>query len=420
MQRILGMDVSLSGIAADLQRLDFATEPYTILPDSPSMLEDAVFGLHIEPDEPLLRCIAPWYRLDIQVPADLTEEVARIIGYERIATTLMDDVLPPQHRNLALETEEKIRDVLVGCGLQETISYSLTTPENHDRLNRQPLGSAEQSVPFVTVVNPLSVKRRVMRRSLLVSALENLAYNYRYTPRTPIFEIGHVYLPEKGDGVRPYEDNRLSLLLTGPRRQSSLYPDPAGAENFDFFDLKGILETLLQQLSISDNEIEFEAVRDNPTFGPTCAQLKINGQVEGILGELDPQVLLDFDLPASTRVYAAEIEIKPLIKPSWRLQPIKPISNYPPVVEDLAFVVPEEVTAAQVLEAIRKGGGSLLTRVELFDIYRGQPIPAGHKSLAYKLTYESLEKPLTDPQVVDIRNRIIRRVAQAVGGTLRE
>lgn len=420
MQRILGMDVSLSGIAADLQRLDFATEPYTILPDSPSMLEDAVFGLHIEPDEPLLRCIAPWYRLDIQLPADLAEEVARIIGYERIATTLMDDVLPPQHRNLALETEEKIRDVLVGCGLQETISYSLTTPENHGRLNRQPLGTAEQSVPFVTIVNPLSVKRRVMRRSLLVSALENLAYNYRYTPRMPIFEIGHVYLPEKGDGVRPYEDNRLSLLLTGPRRQSSLYPDPAGAENFDFFDLKGILETLRQRLSISDSEIEFEAVRDNPTFGPTCAQLKINGQVEGILGELDPQVLLDFDLPASARVYAAEIEIKPLIKPGWRLQPIKPISNYPPVVEDLAFVVPEEVTAAQVLEAIRKGGGSLLTRVELFDIYRGQPIPAGHKSLAYKLTYESLEKPLTDSQVVDIRNRIIRRVAQAVGGTLRE
>ena len=99
---------------------------------------------------------------------------------------------------------------------------------------------------------------------------------------------------------------------------------------------------------------------------------------------------------------------------------MKPFSNYPPVVEDLAFVVPEEVTAAQLLDAIRKGGGPLLSKVELFDIYRGQPIPPGHKSLAYKLTYESLEKPLTDSQVVDIRNRIIRRVAQAVGGTLRE
>jgi phenylalanyl-tRNA synthetase beta chain len=420
MYRILGMDIELPEIAASLQRLDFVTEAMAELPAPISTLGNATFGLRIEPGEPLLRCTAPWYRLDIQVPADLTEEVARIIGYERINTTLMDDVLPPQHRNLALETEEKIRDILVGCGLQETISYSLTTPENHDRLNRELPGTAEQNVPFVTLVNPLTVKRRVMRRSLLVSALENLAYNYRYTQRFAIFEIGKVYLPEEGDGVRPYEDSRLSLLLTGPRRQSSVHPDPAGAENFDFFDLKGILETVLQRLGFSDDEVEFVALRNKPTFGPTSAQPKINGQLEGVLGELDPQVLLDFDLPATNRVYVAEIEIKPLIKASWRLQPVKPFSNYQPVVEDLAFVVPEEVTAAQLLDVIRKGGGPLLSKVELFDIYRGHPIPPGHKSLAYKLTFESLDRPLTDSQVVDIRNRIIRRVGEALGGRLRE
>src|SRR5260370_28159776 len=223
-------------------------------------------------------------------PADLTEEVARIIGYERIHTTLMDDVLPPQRRNLTLETEEKIRDILVGCGLQETISYSLTTPENHDRLNREPPGTAGQRVPFVTIVNPLSVKRRVMRRALLVSAMENLAYNYRYTQRMPIFEIGRAYLPQKGDGVRPYEDNHLSLLRAGPRRPSSVHPDPAGAENFDFFDLKRILETLLQRLDFSDNENEFEPAHNNPAFGPTCAQLKIHGHGAGILCGRDPQV----------------------------------------------------------------------------------------------------------------------------------
>ncbi len=259
-----------------------------------------------------------------------------------------------------------------------------------------------------------------MRRSMQVSALENLAYNHRYTQRYAVFEIGRVYWPENGDGVRPQEDSRLCILLTGPRRPSSLYPDPAGAENFDFFDLKGIIDTMLQRLGYADSDIEYIAMRDNPTYTGTCAIIKLQGASLGIIGEIDPQVLLDFEIPTGSRVYAAEIQLKPLIKPSWQLQPMTPISNYPPVVEDLAFVVAEEVAAVQVLDAIRKGGGSLLTRVELFDIYRGPQIPPGHKSLAYNLTYESTEKPLTEKQIVDIRNRIIRRVAESTGGKLRE
>ena len=418
-QRILGMDVPLPDIAAGLQRLDIASETLEILPAPREELGNGAFGLHIDQGEPLLRCVAPWYRLDIQVPADLAEEVARIIGYEKIGMTLMDDVLPLQRRNLPLETEEKIRDILVGCGLNETISYSLTTVENHDRVMRVPLGSGEQHVPFVTLLNPLSTRRRVMRRDMLVSALENLAYNYRYTQRYPVFEIGRVYWPENGDGVRPQEDPRLCILLTGPRRPPSLYPDPAGAENFDFFDLKGIIETLLQRLDFTDRDVEFVPER-NPAYTATCAWIKLQGGSLGIMGEVDPLVLLNFEIPAGVRVYAAQMHIKPLIRPSWQLQPMTPISNYPPVVEDLAFVVAEEVTAAQVLDAIRKAGGSLLAKTELFDIYRGQPVPEGHKSLAYKLTYESVEEPLKDSQVVALRNRIIRRVEEAVGGTLRE
>ena len=417
--RILGMDVQLAEVAAGLQRLDFVTEPVSALPAPPNELGDAVFGLHMKPGEQLLRCIAPWHRLDIHVPADLSEEIARIIGYERIDTTLMDDVLPPQRRNLALETEEKIRDILVGCGLQETISYSLTTVENHDKVMRVPLDSGDQHVPFVKLLNPLSARRNVMRRDMLVSALENLAYNYRFTQRYAIFEIGSVYWPENGDGVRPQEDSRLCILLTGPRRPSGFYPDPAGAENFDFFDLKGTIETLLQRLGYSDRDAEYFP-EHNRAYTATCALIKLQGQSLGIMGEVDPQVLLNFEIPGGMRVYAAQMHIKPLIKPSWQLQPVAPISNYQPVVEDLAFIVSEEVTAAQVHDAIRKGGGSLLTKVELFDIYRGPQIPPDHKSLAYNLTYESTEKPLTEKQIVDIRNRIIRRVAESVGGKLRD
>ncbi len=218
--------------------------------------------------------------------------------------------------------------------------------------------------------------------------------------------------------MRPQEDPRLCILLTGPRRPSSLYPDPAGAENFDFFDLKGIIETLLQRLDFTDRDVEFVPER-NPAYTATCAWIKLQGGSLGIMGEVDPQVLLNFEIPAGVRVYAAQMHIKPLIRPSWQLQAMSPISNYPPVVEDLAFVVAEEVTAAQVLDAIRKAGGTLLTKTELFDIYRGQPVPEGHKSLAYKLTYESVDEPLKDSQVVALRNRIIRRVEEAVGGTLR-
>lgn len=417
-RRQLGMNIDLPTIAASLRKLDIAVERYTSLDTSLSSLGDALFGLQIEPREPLLRCIAPWHRLDLHIPADLTEEVARVIGYEHIETTLIDDVLPPQHRKLVLETEEKMRDILVGCGLQETISYSLTTPEQQDKIDRAQPGTAEQSNPFISLANPLSAKRRMMRRSMLVSALENWTYNCRFAQRFAIFEIGRVYLPEKGDGVRPYEDRRLSVLLTGPRRPSSVYPDPAGAEPFDFFDLKGVLETLLDHLGLNTEEIEFVAQPDHPPFGRNCAQLKINGIVEGILGELHPQVQGAFNLP-SAPVYVAEIRVAPLVKPSWRLDTMKPISNYPSVVEDLAFVVPEGVTASQVIGTIRDAGGHLLTGVELFDIYRGPSIPAEHKSLAYKLTYESTEKTLSESEVVAIRERVIRHVAESVGGVLR-
>ena len=439
-RRQLGMEVSLEQIGAALQKLDCVVEPATdVATGAP---DKATFGLHREPGEPLLRVQPPWYRLDVQIPADLTEEVARVIGYERLETTLMADVLPPQRHNLALEAEEKIRDVLVGAGLQETINYALTTPEQHDKLTpgqpgagaratngsenaeAQPrqapaaVGAADLNTAFITLENPLSVRRRVMRRSLLVSALENLEFNSRYTGRLATFEVGRVYLPEQGDGVLPLEDRRLSILLSGPRREVGFHPDPAGAESVDFFDIKGVVEALLARMGVAASEIEFAPRPNSLPFGPNCAELLIRGKGEGVLGVVHPLVREAFDLPATT-ICLAEIRIEPLMKPSWSLEVMEPISAYPPVVEDLAFVVAEEVRAQQVVEAIRQARVALLTNVELFDVYRGQPIAEGQKSLAYKLTYQSVEKSLTDEEVAAARNRIIRQVAASVGGVLR-
>ncbi len=417
-RRLLGMEVDLETIAENLRRLDIASE---ILPELPSdATGQSVFGLQVAPGEPVVRGIAPWHRLDIQVPADLCEEVARIIGYEDITTTLMQDVLPPAHSNPTLRVEEQIRDILTGCGLMETINYALTTPENHDKLVRADLGTAEQHEQFITLLNPLNVNRRVMRRSLLVSALENAAYNYRYSQRLANFELGRVYLPEKGDGKLPLEERRLSILLTGPRRPASIHADPAGAEAFDFFDVKGVLEELCARLGVAGNGIEYVAQSNHPTFASTCAEIRFHGAVQGIIGEIHPLVLQAFDVPTEARVYVADLAIAPLVKSGWSRQPMKPISVYQPVIEDLAFVVGEEVPSADVQSAIRQAGGALLSGITLFDIYRGQSIPAGHKSLAYKLTYESLEGNLSESRVQDLRNRIIRRVTSAVGGALRE
>jgi phenylalanyl-tRNA synthetase beta chain len=420
-RRILGMTVALEQMADALRRLDFEVRQVADpAPDAPAA---ATFALHRAAGEPLLECVVPWHRLDVTMPADLIEEVARVIGYEDVPITLMADMLPTQHRNEIVETEEKIRDILIGSGLQDTVNYALTSPENHARLALAfaPLDGVEYRAPFVELANPIAVERRVLRRSLLVSALESLQYNLRYADRLAMFEIGRVYLPERGEGPLPHEDRRLSLVLTGPRQPLSFYN--SNAENnttgaLDFYDLKGIVETLLARLGFKADAIEYRGAPATGAFGPRCAEVVVEGEVAGLIGEVHPQVRAAFDLPA-VRINAAELRLAVLQRPHWRHDPMPPISSYPPVVEDMAFIVDESVTVRMVESAISAAGGALLTAIELFDLYRGEPLPVGAKSLAFHLTYQSQEANLRDSDVAKVRERIIRRVEREVSGKLR-
>ncbi len=440
-QRLLGMDLSLSEIGDALRKLDFAVVEREDVPkDAP---QQASLGLARAADESVLAATAPWHRLDIALPADLTEEVARVVGYDRIGETLLDTVLPPQRRNALLETEETIRDILIGCGLQDTVNHTLTTPENHDKLlaideKRSEWSGSDPEIarasrsPFIELTNPLSPERRAMRRNLMVSALENLAYNQRYAERLAVFEIGRIYRPEDGVAPLPDEERRLCISLRGPRRplQADLKSDPSenDVDAFDFFDLKGIIETLLDRLGFRHSDYLFsaaEAARGEvgtpaceASFGPRCALISLQGEHLGIVGELHPRVRNAFGL-GNARVVLAEINIGPLARPSWRVSQMTPISVYPPVVEDLAFVTPEDVTQRRLHDAIVDGGGDLLTAVELFDIYRGKSLPIGYKSLAYRVTYQSLERSLNEKNVNRLRQRIIRTVEKATGGKLR-
>ncbi|WP_298982763.1 phenylalanine--tRNA ligase subunit beta [Caldilinea sp.] len=415
LQRILGMPVTLEQAGEALRRLDFSVR--RVAEPDPNAQPEATFALHRRPGEPLLECTVPWHRLDVTIPADLIEETARILGYESVPLTLMEDALPTQHRNEVIETEERIRDILIGCGLQDTINYALTSPENHVRLSLTyaPLHASADGA-FIELANPIAAERRVMRRSLLVSALESLQYNLRYADRLAMFEIGRVYLPELGDGVLPYEDRRLSLVMVGPRQPQDFYA--TSREEMDFFDLKGVLETLLERLGFKREAVEYRPLHNVGAFGPRCAEVVIDGEIAGLFGEVHPQVRAAFDLPA-VRVNAAELRIERLLRPHWRFDPVPPISPYPPVVEDLAFIVDEAVPVRAVENAIRAAGGALLTDVALFDLYRGEPLPPGAKSLAFRLTYQSQEASLRDADVAKLRERIIRRVEREVGGKLR-
>ena len=413
MRRILGIPVTKDDVVDSLERLDFVVSE--VREPNPAAGEDATFALHRNAGEPLFECVAPWHRLDINIPADLTEEVARMIGYEQVGLTLLDTELPTQRRNELLETEARIRDVLTAAGLQETINHPLTSPENHDKL--QPGQPASREDDYIVITNPIAPERRAMRRSMLVSALENLARNLRYTDRLATFELGRVYLPERGDDELPLEERRMSLLVCGPRRAPSLYQQDA-SEEMDFFDLKGIVETLLARLDFAPSAIRFEAAPDTAPFGPRCARILLDDQPVGVIGEIHPAVRNAFGLP-KVRVTAADLAIAPLIRPHWRLEPMQPISSYPPVVEDLAFEVSEDVTNRRVRDLIQQAGGDLLVDVELFDVYRGEPLAAGSKSLAYALTYQSLDRSLSDKDVARVRDKIIRVVEQETGGKLR-
>lgn len=390
-ERTLGVRFTLPQVAAILTSLEFHCRPIT---------------------EELLRVTVPEHRLDCQIPADLVEEVARIHGYDRIPVTEMADRLPPQRGNRDLELEEEARDLLVGCGLQEIVTYALTHPAGEAVLAPD---QGEDCAPrnYVRLTNPMNQERVVMRQSLLSTVLEVVAANSRFEERVAVFEVGKVFLPQPGQEL-PAEPRRLAIAMTGPRE--AVHWAAAGGADLDFFDLKGVVETLLTRLHVSG--VTYEPA-ERPAYQPgRTARVCIGSTQLGFVGELAPAVRKAFDLP-DRRVAAAELDLDLLlaqVPPAWFVQPL---SAYPAVLQDLAVVVRDELLAASVQDLIAKAGGPLLREVRLFDVYRGDPVPAGKKSLAFALTFQAPDKTLRDEVVARQVQRIAARLRQDLGAELR-
>ena len=392
-KRWLGIDLTTEEIANILYRLEFAVE------------------IHGE----VVRAVTPDHRMDISTGitgvADLMEEVARVYGYDRIPGTRLADELPPQHGNPSLEREERVRDQLIGLGFQEVATYRMTSPEREARLMKP--GTPPLDRPYVRLANPIASDRIVMRQGLLAGVLDVVERNARLRERIAVFEIGPVYLASEED--LPDEPLRLAAALTGPRELPTW--QGSDATPMDFYDLKGMLDALFAGLQIQG--VQYEPA-EHPAFHPgKCARVLIGGRQAGVMGELHPLVRARYDLPTDNPVLAADFELGAILEAIPERYPARAISTFPPVLEDLALIVDEDLPAGRVAEAIRQAGGSVVTDLRLFDVYRSEAIGAGKKSLAYSLTYQAPDRTLTDKEALQVRQRIIRRLEQELDARLR-
>jgi phenylalanyl-tRNA synthetase beta chain len=206
--------------------------------------------------------------------------------------------------------------------------------------------------------------------------------------------------------------------MTGPRRDVNLNPDAAGAEPIDFFDLKGVIETLLERLGVDSSKVRYVPHRQETTFTPRCARLLIGETEVGVFGELNPATLAHFGLKTD-RVAAAELELAPLIHTEWDWSRQTTVNRFPAVIEDLAFVVDDSIGAGTLRDTLIRAGAGRVVDVELFDVFRGGHLGAGKKSLAYRVTYQDPQAALTNEQVVELRNTIVQAVAGTHNGILR-
>ena len=393
---LLGMDIAIEQAASILKRLEFDVD--------------------IRGD--LIRAAAPDHRLDISLDpitaqADLIEEIARIHGYDKIPDTIMDDEMPPQRENTQAMLEERIRDALAGLGLCEVINYRLTHPDIEAKLTPPGEKSSLPAADYVTIVNPPASDRNALRHTLMVNMLENAFKNARYSKSQQIFELGKVYLQK--DERLPDEPMHLGILLTGERSQPSWRSSqPSGS--FDFFDLKGLIEALLHALHISRFTYERSI---HSSFHPgRSADLLIRGETVGAFGDIHPKVAQAFKLTETPIIYA-ELQAAPLIHHHQRLHQVQPLPAAPAIREDIALIVHASVPASEVEAVIRQAGGRLLKNAALFDVYTGDPIPPGRKSLAYSLVYQDDQKTLTDKQAARIRRKIIGAARHRLQAELR-
>ncbi len=389
-EKLLGVKISRKEIIKILKSLDFKTIQY---------LKSNIQYLIVE---------VPTFRLDISIPEDLIEEIGRIYGYENILACSPLVYLSPPKVNEKVIYRNKIKDILVDLGFSEIYNYSFLSQKDVEIYRLKEVLELE---------NPISEKQKYLRPSLIPNLLKNSKENSKYFKETKIFEIGKIYSssfspPHQNFGSGGKEKEKLAGVI---------FQKGIKGERL-FYEMKGIVDSLLNQLGIANIQYDDYFKNEgweNEIFHPQkTAQIRIDGDFIGWLGEISPFITktLDFKEP----IVVLEIDIEKLIKYAREEKIYLPPSKYPALIRDLAILVPRGTKVAEVLNEINSRGGPLIRDIDLFDTYEGENIPEGMKNLAFHFVYQSDDRTLTDKEVDEIQKKIVWELENELGWQIRK
>ena len=348
----------------------------------------------------------PRRRWDISIEADLYEEIARIYGYDKLPASLPKDDGTAGELTATQQLRRQVRTLAEGAGLTEIITYALTTPEKAVEFTLNPSNLTE-------LMWPMTVERSVLRQNMVSGILDSLAYNVaRKNKNLALYEIGKVF-EQTGNPKEdlPNEINSFAFALTGLVNEKDFQTKPVAV---DFFYAKGVVEALFAKLGLT---AEYAASSQIKSLHPgRTALISINGQPVGFVGQVHPATAKAYDIPET---YVAELNLSAIEEQLQPAQPFTEITKFPAVSRDVALLLKAEITHQEVLDAIQAAGVKRLTDIKLFDIFSGDKLGVGLKSMAYSLTFQNPEASLTDEEVAKYMEKIEKSLTEKLGAEVR-
>ena len=353
----------------------------------------------------ILEVEVPTFRLDVSIPEDLIEEVGRIYGYEKIPAIVPKASLLPPKRNLEIFWEEFSKDVLKEVGFSEVYNYSF--------INEKKAKIFGYTIKeLLEIENPMSENQKYLSPSFIPNLLENVKENFKYFKEIRIFELGKMFkkLKTRSSKLEVVEKRALTGLIA--RKQ--------GGDGF--YELKGAVDTLLEKIGIA--KVWYDEYQPTPEKSKAaiwapgkCAEIKVNHEEIGFLGEISPKVLEALKIKG--KVVLFDFDFEKLQDLASQEREYRPISPYPAAVRDLAILVPREVKVAEVLKRIDEVGSNLVLDVDLFDLYEGEEIPEGKKNLAFHIIYQAEDRTLKAEEIDKIHKKIVRALEKNLGWEVR-